>query len=377
MAKAGFARTWVVIGRLAVASLVPTALVMAAHPQPTAPTTSAEGLLRHASGEVANCTSQYRARHWLRETLVRDSDLARYGLRLDDGWEQRPVDEPVVILLHGFNSSPKNNDAILNPLRAAGLPCGAFAYPNDHTILSSAQLLSSELCRFRRLYPGRRVALICHSMGGLVARACVENPLYDPGNVRRLILIAPPTHGTLIAHFAIGTDLWEHWLSRTDGGPWRRIRDSVIDGLGEAAVDLCPNSTFLRELNARPLNPHVQYTVLLGTNACFDEAQVAWIRASVREHVAKLPGGERSAASLDAILNDIDELVEGKGDGVVALKRGRLDGVTDTLVLPFGHVSVTGEPRTDTQRIVQHELLTRVQRSSSAADRQSRSVGQW
>ena len=66
--------------------------------------------------------------------------------------------------------------------------------------------------------------LVCHSMGSLVARACIEDPLYDPGNVERLIMIAPPTHGSLIAHFAAGTDLWEHWLARKKGGPWGLIK---------------------------------------------------------------------------------------------------------------------------------------------------------
>lgn len=118
-----------------------------------------------------------------------------------------------------------------------------------------------------------------------------------------------------------------------------------------------------------PRNPQVQYTLLLGTSACVAEAHVAWIRESVREHVARLPGGERGATRLDAILNDIDELVQGKGDGVVALKRGRLDGVSDTLVLPFGHVSVTGAPSDATVRMVHHEVLKRVQPPSLAANR--------
>jgi hypothetical protein len=197
-------------------------------------------------------------------------------------------------------------------------------------------------------------------MGGLVARACLEDALYDPGNVDRLIMIAPPTHGTLIAHFAIGTDLWEHWLSRKSGGPWRRTRDSIVDGLGEAADDLCPNSEFLQALNGRRRNPRVKYSILLGTGACFDEGQVAWIRKSVCEQVAKLPGGDSCAQRLSAILGDIDELVDGKGDGVVAVKRGRLDGVSDTLVMPFGHLSVTGEPQNDVLRNVQQEVLERV-----------------
>ena len=79
------------------------------------------------------------------------------------------------------------------------------------------------------------------------------------------------------------------------------------------------------------------------------------------EQLAKVPGADASAERLAAILNDIDELVEGKGDGIVAVKRGRLDGVSDTLVMPFGHMAVTGEPRDDdVLRQVQQEVLARV-----------------
>jgi pimeloyl-ACP methyl ester carboxylesterase len=320
----------------------------------------AESLVITADSNSLSC-ARYRARNWLRQKFVRDDDLTHYCLRMDDRWECAPETQPVVILVHGFNSTPAQNAALMKPIGAADLPWGTFAYPNDHTLPASAQLLSCELKRFAARYPRRRVVLVCHSMGSLVARACIENPLCDPGNVDRLIMIAPPTHGTLIAHFAVGTDLWEHWLARRDGGPWRRTRDSIVDGLGEAADDLCPGSEFLHELNGRPLNPRVRYTILLGTGGCLDDAQVAWIRETVCEKLAKVPGADGSAERLAAILNDIDELVEGKGDGIVAVKRGRLDGVSDTLVLPFGHMSVTGEPRDDeVLRQVQQEVLARI-----------------
>jgi hypothetical protein len=139
------------------------------------------------------------------------------------------------------------------------------------------------------------------------------------------------------------------------------MRDSIVDGLGEAADDLCPNSEFLRELDARPRNPRVQYSVLLGTGARLSEDQLAWIRQSVCENLAKLPGADGTAERLEAILSDIDELVDGKGDGVVAVKRGRLDGVSDTHVMPFSHLSVTAEPRGEVQRKVQQLVLARVQ----------------
>lgn len=307
----------------------------------------------------ASCEQQ-GARAWLRRKIVRECDLAKYGLRFDDGWQNSDPTKPVVILLHGFNSTPQQNAALMMPIHEAGFPCGTFAYPNDYIVRNSAQLLSSELHRFRLQYPQRHVILVCHSMGGLVARECVENALYDPGNVTRLIMIAPPTHGTLVAYFAVGTDLWEHWLARKEGWPIARLRDSIIDGLGEAADDLCPRSQFLSELNARPLNPRVRYTVLLGTGARLSESQVDWIRQSVCDRLAQLPGGKGSAQDLDALLADIDELVQGKGDGVVAVKRGRLDGVADTLVMPFGHLAVTGEPKNDVLRDVQHVVLERL-----------------
>ena len=310
--------------------------------------------------DAAKDTATARARCWLRAKMVSDDDLSCYGLKLSDGWQEFDAGQPIVVVVHGFNSSPRKNQAMLSAIRAADHPCGTFAYPNDYTIPASAQLLSCELRRFGREHPERRFALVCHSMGGMVARACVEDSLYDPGNVERLILIAPPTRGSSIAYFAVGTDVWEHWLARRTGGPWRRVRDSIVDGLGEAADELRPGSEFLDELNSRPRNPRVEYSIILGSGARMSEAEMNWIRESVVGKLAEVPGAERGAKRLDQLLADMDELVTGKGDGVVAVKRGRLDGVDDTLVIPFGHLSVTGEAKSDAVRRVQQAVLERL-----------------
>jgi len=333
----------------------------AATPLPVNVPLSREESLALTATAVNDPCERYRARSWLRRRIVRESDLAGYGLRLDDDWQRAPAHRLVVVLVHGFNSGPVQNVELMKPIHAKQFACGAFVYPNDHAIVVSAQLLSEELKKFAARYPERRIALVCHSMGSLVARACIENATLDPGNVERLIMIAPPTHGTLVAHFAVGTDLYEHWLARKNGGAWRRFRDSIVDGLGEAADDLCPASVFLNELNAQPRNPRVRYSIFLGTGGCMSDSQVTWIRESFCENLAKVPGGDGSAERLDAILSDIDELVEGRGDGIVAVKRGRLEGVADTLVMPFGHMAVTGEPRDETLREFQQAVLERVQ----------------
>jgi pimeloyl-ACP methyl ester carboxylesterase len=319
-----------------------------------------EQLALVASSQPDPC-ARYRARNWLRQRVVREIDLERYGIALDADWQRAPAHRPVVILVHGFNSGREQNIELIRPIRDQHIGCGTFAYPNDHTIAASAKLLSCELRAFAVRYPERRIALVCHSMGSLVARACIEDPRLDPANVDRLIMIAPPTHGTLMAYFAVGTDVYEHWLSRRSGGPWRRMRDSVVDGLGEAADDLRPESEFLHVLNSQPLNARVRYTNLLGTGASLDDEQVTWIRESFCHNLARVPGADGSAERLREILNDIDEIVEGKGDGIVAVKRGRLDGVADTVVLPFGHMAVTGEPDDETLQKVQQVVLARIQ----------------
>ncbi|RIK83433.1 MAG: hypothetical protein DCC67_05895 [Planctomycetota bacterium] len=324
--------------------------------------------LTPASRRLVRDAADYSFRQWLRERIVRAEDQSRYGLQCDEGWEAvagASPEKPLVVLLHGFNSTPQRNEAVLTPIRAAGFPCASFAYPNDWELASSAALLSSALKSFQSAHPQQRVALVTHSMGGIVARACLETDGLDPANVDRLIMIAPPSQGTLLAHFAIATDLWEHWLNRADGGCWARWRDSVVDGLGEAADDLAPGSAFLTALNACPRNPRVRYTILLGASASFEEGEMEWIRSALQKTSGRCTGLRSCSRRVDALLADLEEIVDGKGDGVVAIKRGRLEGVDDIVILPFGHLSCTGKPDCEGVRQVQREVLARLHRRPS------------
>ena len=46
---------------------------------------------------------------------------------------------------------------------------------------------------------------------------------------------------------------------------------------------------------------------------------------------------------MDEYLADLEEVVEGQGDGAVAVKRGRLAGVDDTILMKFTHMGAIGE----------------------------------
>ena len=173
-------------------------------------------------------------------------------------------------------------------------------------------------------------------------------------------MVAPPTHGTMVAYLALGTDVWEHWIVRRHGWPWARFRDSIVDGLGEAATDLCPGSDFLLELNARPRNPNVGYTILLGTGGVMTEEEMHWIRESLRSTIGRLPGAGDSSQQLDNFLAQMDEVIQGKGDGVVAVSRGELAGVEDLVVLPFGHLGVTRRAESSVLHQVHEVILERL-----------------
>jgi len=259
-----------------------------------------------------------------------------FGLILDDDAVRRP-DERLVVGVHGFSGSASAMDAFLNPLRQTGSACASFVYPNDQAIADSASLLSDKLKALARREPKRRVAIVAFSMGGLVARAAIEDPKLDPGNIDRLVMIAPPNHGSLCARFALGFDLYEHIAIERRRELRELLAGSLADGLGEARQDLCPDSRFLRELNARQRNPHVRYTILLGEGGELNAEQVDRIVSSIDKLEQKSAMARLLAPKLERLRKELGELSQ-PSDGWVTVDRGRLEGVDDIETLCFRHV---------------------------------------
>ncbi|WP_145059635.1 esterase/lipase family protein [Adhaeretor mobilis] len=273
----------------------------------------------------------------IREKL-RDPAGELFGLQLSEGWQQTDDNKALVIVIHGFNSSPLRFRKLVDTFQRAEFNSGIFSYPDDQPIVDSALLLSNELKAIAAKHPKRAIALVTHSMGGLVARATVEDPELDPGNVTKLIMIAPPTHGSLLANYSFGIDVLDHASPDPQRGDVSRWYAAVADGMNEAAVDLTPGSHFLRRLNARPRNPNISYSIILGTGARVTKARLENYRQQLKSVQSQSEVTSLLTPHLDATLADLEEVLEGKGDDVVAVKRGRLEGVEDTILLKFTHL---------------------------------------
>jgi pimeloyl-ACP methyl ester carboxylesterase len=295
----------------------------------------------------------------IRERAADDAGT-EYGLTLDEDWQQFPPDKPLVVLIHGYNSTPASLDELHDAVRAAGHPVGVFAYPNDGPLDESAALLCVELREFAADHPERRIDIVAHSMGGLVARAVIEDPEQDPGNVRRLIMVATPNQGSQLACLPGGLDCVEHIATRPEDGLPGLFRDAAADGFNESCHDMRPGSRFLKDLNARERNRDVQYSLLIGTDGPLTPEALAELRSVLDRAAAENP----VAGLLEPRFGppeDLDEVLVDAGDGAVAVKRATLEGVEDTVLLEFSHLTITRASESDNGRALLDAILSRLE----------------
>ncbi len=101
-------------------------------------------------------------------------------------------------------------------------------------IKNYANLLELEIINLVTQTGAPKVDIVAHSMGGLVSRWYIQHERYH-NNVRKLIMIATPNHGTPL--------VWSHLL--------KLILDIKGEGIGEAGRQMQPpdKDSFISELN--------------------------------------------------------------------------------------------------------------------------------
>lgn len=137
-------------------------------------------------------------------------------------------DKIPVLFVHGINGTPRDFNYLINQLDRAHFQPWVVYYPSGSYIDNVAQFIDQKLLQLQAQYKFDKIAVIAHSMGGLVSRSFIFKRL---GNSRSLsiplfISIATPWGGHNAAKLGV-----DHALTPVNS--WK---------------DLAPGSRFMTEL---------------------------------------------------------------------------------------------------------------------------------
>ena len=238
-----------------------------------------------------------------------------------------PEEEPVV-LVHGLDDPDRVWMNLAPALVREGFDVWEMQYPNDQPVRDSARLFFERLKTFNK-FGTERIMIVAHSMGGLVSREMLTNPEFayvekarkgEVPEVTDLILVGTPNHGSEFARFRVFAEFNEQWVRTIRGkGHWLR---GILDGIGEARIDLLPGSQFLTQLNARPYPEGVRMSIITGIATPLDDEKIALFTKSLGE---KLP--DNALNMLKSLEKALQSATHGLGDGLVTVSSTRLDGV--------------------------------------------------
>jgi hypothetical protein len=214
-----------------------------------------------------------------------------------------------------------------------GLNVWLLHYPNDQPIVESAQFFSQELKGLKQLGIDR-ISIVAHSMGGLVSREMLTSPeiAYSASakkwlvpEVEALIMVGTPNHGSEFARFRVFSEMRDHLVRLKKGeASWL---GAILDGAGEAKIDLLPGSRFLTELNGRPHPQGVDMLIISGITSPWNESDInRWV-SNVRQNVSA-----EQQEWVDDLGENMISMTHGLGDGLVTVESTRLEGVPHRIV---------------------------------------------
>lgn len=196
------------------------------------------------------------------------------------------------------------------------------------------------------------VSIVAHSMGGLVAREMLSNPelLYGEAAINGrapavadLVMVGTPNHGTELAPFRIFGEFRDQ-LSGLLSGDYIWLQ-GILDGAGEAGLDLIPDSPFLSELNSRSHPEGVKLTVIAGVMTPWKNNDLEWFIGRIND---RLP--EAAHDSVAGVGDLLKSMANGLGDGLVSVNSARLNGFPLHIV-QGNHLSIIRNISEESERV--------------------------
>lgn len=162
-----------------------------------------------------------------------------YGFYLLEPWGQD--DRPLLILVHGINSSPKEFQPMLEKIDTSAYRIGLFHYPSGLSIDDNAYLLSQIINEMQIRAPGQEYFLLAHSMGGLLSKRVI----HMQGRAQQL---------STLKHFISISTPWLGHKSAESGVQHSPVKVPVWE-------DMAPSSRFIRLLGDYEIPEHIGYSL--------------------------------------------------------------------------------------------------------------------
>jgi len=263
--------------------------------------------------------------------------MASYGLEAfpDTITGERNADNltSAVVLVHGLDDPGKVWMNLAPVLAAEGFKVWVLNYPNDQPVAESAQFFLDELHTLSQ-NGVRTVSIVAHSMGGLVSREMLTHPEWDYMGkaereetpvIKQLIMVGTPNHGSEMVRIRALSELRDQSVNLFKG-EFNLLR-WIIDGAGEAGIDLLPGSRFLKTLNRRPHPQAVEMLIIAGIMSPLQADDMERLIDSLQP---KLP--DKVHPALVSLKESFQKMNLEIGDGLVTVASTRLKGVPYTTV---------------------------------------------
>jgi pimeloyl-ACP methyl ester carboxylesterase len=277
-------------------------------------------------------------RRQLRETVKEKfpeqaAELSKtFGLFFFEGDREAPlrvnIERKSIVLVHGLDDPGAVWQSLAPALVKEDFNVWLMQYPNDQPVVESARLFFMALEGLKQ-HGIDRISIVAHSMGGLVSREMLTRPELEYSasvkdrrlpEVLSLIMVGTPNHGSQLARLRVFTEIRDQLARLTKGqANWL---GGILDGAGEAKIDLLPGSRFLTELNARPHPEGLDMLVIAGITSPWSESDINGWTDNLRQKVQ-----DDKQKWVDEFGKTMISMTHGLGDGLVTVESTRLAGV--------------------------------------------------
>jgi len=278
-----------------------------------------------------------------------------FGLFFFEGDREAPrgaaPDRKSVVLVHGLDDPGDVWQSLAPEFVKEDFNVWLMQYPNDQPIVESARLFFEALKGLKQR-DIVHISIVAHSMGGLVSREMLTRPEIEYNasaknrqvpEVAALIMVGTPNHGSQLVRFRVFTEMRDQLAQLTRGEVnWL---GGILDGAGEAKIDLLPGSRFLIELNDRPHPEGMDMLIIAGIASPWNESDInRWV-GDLRKNVS-----DDKQKWLDELGKNMISMTHGLGDGLVTVESTRLEGVPHRTV-DGTHLSMIRNIASDSRRI--------------------------